>query len=157
MHSRNMEWLLLKAQLYSSRRTWSRIKRTKEWKSRSPNWCNKKMWVASFFLLFNQHGSSSFLTLLKHWFLVIALRIILTFFNSVKSERMWNWYAHGVRIIPQACYKFSRTQTKGTSRRIVFFLDYHCLNWKCLIYYTIIKSHYLLLPTIHELNMKKNR
>ena len=40
---------------------------------------------------------------------------------------------------------------------LVFFLDYHGLNWKCLIYYMIIKWHYLLLPTIHEWNVKKTQ
>ena len=35
--------------------------------------------------MFNQHGSSSFFTLLKHWFFCNCLRIILTFLNSVKS------------------------------------------------------------------------
>ena len=84
MHSRNMEWKLLKAQLYSYSRTWSRIKRTKKWESRTPNWCNKKMWVASFFLLFNQHGSSSLLTLFEALVFCNWLRTILTFFNSVK-------------------------------------------------------------------------
>ena len=40
---------------------------------------------------------------------------------------------------------------------LLFFLDYHRLNWKCLIYYMIIKWHYLLLPTIHEWNVKKTQ
>ena len=33
---------------------------------------SKKMQVTSFFLMFKQHGSSSFLTLLKYCFFVIA-------------------------------------------------------------------------------------
>ena len=29
------------------------------------------------------------------------------------SEKMWNWWAHRVRVIPPAYYKFSRAQIKG--------------------------------------------
>ena len=39
---------------------------------------------------------------------------------------------------------------------LVFFVDYHGLYLKCLIYYMNIQCHYLLLPTIHKLNVKKN-
>ena len=40
---------------------------------------------------------------------------------------------------------------------LVFFVDYHCLYWKCLIYYMNIQCHDLLLPTIHKCNVRKPR
>ena len=36
------------------------------------------------------------------------------------------------------------------------FCRLSCLYLKCLIYYMNIQCHYLLLPTIHKLNVKKN-
>ena len=58
-----------------------------KYESGSSNWCNKKMQFANFFLSFNQHSTSSFLTLLKQW--CNCLKTFLVFFNSIQKVVKW--------------------------------------------------------------------
>ena len=72
----------VKAQLYSFSRTWCRIKKTKLWKSHSPNWCNKKS--CKFFFIVQLRWYFIFFYPFEA-LLFCNVMFILMFFNSIKN------------------------------------------------------------------------